>query len=187
MLCGGKSTRMGHDKGLLIDNGITWAEKIYQLLSQRFETVYLSVNHDQLLEYKKLFPEEILILDADLKNINGSLKGLITAHIRNSNSDFFCMPCDVKDLDLKVIDFILEGFIPEEHQVRSIRTPDGFPHPLIGIYTAVGLNRIKNWFIQGQLVNRSIRSIIKEMKHQYVEISPELEPFVKNFNSMADL
>jgi len=47
VLSGGKSTRMGEDKGLISYHGIPQRDHLYQLLNQDCDTTYLSIREDQ--------------------------------------------------------------------------------------------------------------------------------------------
>jgi molybdopterin-guanine dinucleotide biosynthesis protein A len=55
LLCGGKSSRMGSDKGLLSAEGITWAATAYNKLSTVASLIFISVNDEQLLFLCKTF------------------------------------------------------------------------------------------------------------------------------------
>ena len=55
VLTGGKSSRMGEDKGLLLLEGNTWAEHQAEKLHIITTNVYLSVNRTQLKKYSSIF------------------------------------------------------------------------------------------------------------------------------------
>jgi molybdopterin-guanine dinucleotide biosynthesis protein A len=51
VLCGGQSSRMGTDKGLLLHQSITWVQQAISTLTQLNTPVLLSINEQQLIAY----------------------------------------------------------------------------------------------------------------------------------------
>ena len=63
ILCGGKSSRMGTDKGLLKLEAKTWAQTAVDKFAELNIPVKLSVNKEQYAEYSSVFPIADLIID----------------------------------------------------------------------------------------------------------------------------
>ncbi len=61
ILCGGKSTRMGSDKGLMQYQSITWAELAINKLAELNVPVVLSVNEQQYQLYSGRFLKSIIV------------------------------------------------------------------------------------------------------------------------------
>ena len=64
ILCGGQSSRMGSDKGLLKLEANTWAQTAVDKLSILDTPVKLSVNRQQLNDYAEVFAADDLVVDA---------------------------------------------------------------------------------------------------------------------------
>ena len=78
ILCGGKSTRMGADKGLLEKNGKAWVKIIAEKLLSLKLPVVVSINNQQREAYANLFSLDELVVDSI--DIQGPLKGLLSVH-----------------------------------------------------------------------------------------------------------
>src|SRR5258706_151687 len=69
VLCGGQSTRMRKDKGLLISQGKRWAEIIKEKFSEISIPSVLSINPAQKKKYLAHFNESDLVVDLDFAQI----------------------------------------------------------------------------------------------------------------------
>ena len=93
VLCGGNSSRMGKDKGLLKKNWKTWSQRAEDLLLQLEIPVYISINREQLPEYKQFHAVESLMIDE--VEVKGPLAGILTAHKRFSYADVLVLASDM--------------------------------------------------------------------------------------------
>src|SRR4051794_35971592 len=78
VLCGGNSTRMGKDKGLLKEEEQTWAEIATQKLTALHLPVLISVNREQFQTYEQIFPKERLVVDSESLGSKAPLFGLLS-------------------------------------------------------------------------------------------------------------
>ena len=63
VFCGGKSTRMGTDKGLIPLVEGNWASLAFEKMSSLGITVKVSINSDQQKDYLNFFEKEQLLTD----------------------------------------------------------------------------------------------------------------------------
>ena len=76
ILCGGKSSRMGSDKGLLKLHAGTWAQNAIEKLMALQIPVVLSVNPNQYRDYSPIFTLEQLVKDDEGLDVHGPLCGV---------------------------------------------------------------------------------------------------------------
>ncbi len=97
VLCGGQSSRMGRDKGLIERDGVCWAAWMGRKLSSFGLPVVYSVRAGQEAAYSAVLPEGSLIADA--MDIGGPLNGLLSVHERFPGNDLLVLACDMQDMD----------------------------------------------------------------------------------------
>ena len=157
ILCGGQSSRMGFDKGLITQQAITWAQIAISKMEKLDLTVQLSVSIQQSEQYYGLFKNNHLIEDNESLNLKGPLCGILSAHIKNPDEALFVLACDMPLMETFILKDLLKYFRSEIGDAH-IYTNDGFNEPLCGIYTANGLR--KDYFItlrQGCLKKRACK------------------------------
>src|SRR6478736_4937710 len=94
VLCGGKSSRMGMDKGLLKERDKTWSQIAVEKLSSLPLHSVVSINSSQQGSYSVFFFNDQLIIDKEL-NAKGPLLGLLSVHSQFINEDMLILGCDL--------------------------------------------------------------------------------------------
>lgn len=190
ILCGGQSSRMGQDKGLIKDKGVAWAKILAQKLADLSVPVYISVNHAQQAAYTAVFSTDTLIIDdKTLVHINGPLRGILSAFRAHPQQHLLFVPCDMPLLSQPVFTLWMDTFSQycPPCPVLVSHTPDGL-QPLCGIYSAVALQTLNHLYQQGQLRDQSMHTIVEHMLHAYlIEIPQALTGQFANFNTPDDL
>lgn len=97
VLCGGQSSRMGRDKGLIERDGVCWAAWMGRKLSSFGLPVVYSIRAGQEAAYSAVLPHGWLIPDA--MGIGGPLNGLFSVHERFPGNDLLVLACDMQDMD----------------------------------------------------------------------------------------
>src|SRR5215831_18844742 len=105
VLCGGQSTRMGSDKGLLTSNQYTWAQEAAAKLTALSMPVLVSVNSRQLESYATLYESSFLIPDDTTLRLGGPLSGILSVHRKFPKEDLMVLACDM---------LLMESFILRE-------------------------------------------------------------------------
>lgn len=127
---------MGRDKGLLIKDGIPWAEHMANLLTRCHLPVVFSVNASQLAAYANSLPGARLV--ADNGTADGPLKGLLSVHEQFPDKDLLLLACDMLDMEEHTIKQLVEEYRKEDYNFYAY-VENNFFQPLCGIYTATGL------------------------------------------------
>lgn len=140
VLCGGQSTRMGTDKGLLIKDNKPWAVLIAEKLKDAKLPVIISINEKQQDSYLKLFPENSVIVDH--LSIDGPLEGLLSVHDQYPDKDIFLMACDLVDMDQETISTLIQSYSDNPTYDYYVYQHEGFTQPFCAIYTSKALAKV---------------------------------------------
>lgn len=130
ILAGGKSSRMGTDKGLLDFNGKPIVQLVIEQLQPVFNKVVIVSNN---VDYEKFGLEVIPDLIKDIGPAGG-----IHAALSHSNSEkIFIVSCDMPFITTKAILYIIEHV--GQAQI-TLPLNHGKTEPLFGIYSKVCLS-----------------------------------------------
>jgi molybdopterin-guanine dinucleotide biosynthesis protein A len=187
VLCGGRSLRMGADKGLLSYQGKHWA----RLASDKFESVKLtvkfSINLGQKKKYDDFFEPSQLIIDHPFPNLKGPVLGLLSAHLANPTEDLFVLACDMLLMESQVLDRLKEARASNRSFEAYIFKNDGQQEPLCGIYTVSGLKKISKMLQQGRLTKFSMKFILSNLNVCETNVEDIDSRSFENFNSQKEI
>ena len=129
VLAGGKSTRMGKDKGMIEYHGMPQREYLYHLLSRVCEKTYVGIRSDQ----KEDFPEGMeTIVDDD--SYKGPYNGLISAHKKFPEVAWLVLACDLPLIDLASLQELIAGRDPDAVATSFAQKKDPLSEPLCAIW-----------------------------------------------------
>jgi molybdopterin-guanine dinucleotide biosynthesis protein A len=187
ILCGGQSTRMGSDKGLLLHQTNSWAQMAADKLLALQIPVHFSVNYQQLDTYANIVSPVLFITDNDSLNIKGPLLGVLSAHVKCKNEDLFILACDLPLMDMTILKQLLDNYNQQQHFDAYIFTNNNEPEPLCGIYTASGLAKINTLYSNGELKKFSMKFILSQLAVCTLPIKEDELKYFQNFNAHAIL
>ncbi len=176
VLCGGKSVRMGTDKGLLLKESKPWATIVAQKFDALNMPYVVSVNDAQLANYARNFKSEILIVDT--QTIPGPLRGLLTVHQQYPQKNLVVLACDMIDMKPQTIQSLINNFTTQQNFDFYAYHNGDFWEPFCGIYSAKGLNSL----ILGNQTDFSLQHILSSGLTQK-NIILDIASF-KNYNSV---
>lgn len=159
ILCGGKSSRMKSDKGLLTVKDKRWFEIKYESLSKVLSHVVISVNSSQYEQYKQFRPDLEFVLDSD-DSIEGPLRGIFSIYEKYPDCDLFALACDMIGIDDNVVSFLLDKYEPTSNKEIYMYKNEEFLETLCGIYTANGIQKIKQEILNQGKKNFAIHKLI---------------------------
>jgi molybdopterin-guanine dinucleotide biosynthesis protein A len=164
VLCGGKSKRMGTDKGLKKIDDKTWAEHIAALFIQLDIPFVVSVNAQQIKNYSAIFDEEKLVPDS--VTIPAALKGGLSVYERFPGKNLLPVACDMIRMDTNVMTGIINVYLNNngfDFYVYQLAGND-FAEPFAGIYTNKGLQKVYSKYKNHELLKYSFQNIFDSYK-----------------------
>lgn len=138
ILCGGNSSRMGRDKGLILKEGLPWARHMADKLAPFDIPVVFSINPTQVDDYAAFVPPAELVVDAT--PVAGPLKGLLSVHAKFPDKDLLLLACDLPDMDHATISQIIDAYLSGGPYEFYAYQEGAFFQPFCGIYTSIGLD-----------------------------------------------
>lgn len=183
ILCGGKSTRMGTDKGLIRLPLQTWAQAAADKMAQLQLPVLLSINTLQYPDYSSLFDANQLIADSASLDIKGPLGGVLSIHENYPMQDLFVLACDMPLVQVDILKQLLEIYHHDNTPDAFVFTNDGEPEPLCAIYSARGLTHIRQLYQSGQLPRHSMKFVIEHINTVFEPLTEPQKRYFENFNS----
>ncbi|SNR68214.1 molybdenum cofactor guanylyltransferase [Maribacter sedimenticola] len=136
VLSGGKSTRMGNDKGLITYHQLPQREHLYQLLSKVCERTFLSIRSDQEEEISQDFET---IIDQD--EYRGPYNGLLSAHAAYPEVAWLVLACDLPLIDIKALQELVAGRNTQKIASAFANVDDPLPEPLCAIWEPESLEQ----------------------------------------------
>jgi molybdopterin-guanine dinucleotide biosynthesis protein A len=187
VLCGGQSTRMGSDKGLLQPNAKTWAATAADIIMEQGLPVQFSVNNNQLEYYSQFLPSKDLIVDNETLAVHGPLIGLLSAHLKYPNKNILVLACDMPLMQSSLIKELITACKQHAHFDAWLYKSNAHPEPLCAIYSSNALASILQLLKDGKLYKHSMKFMLEQINPFYIPVQEEQEKCFRNFNSHAEL
>ena len=175
ILCGGKSSRMQSEKGLVLFQGKPFIEHIIQAIlpiSDQIKLITATKEYDYL-PYQKI-PD--IILD------KGPLGGIYTA-LTNSETEFnLILSCDIPLISTELLSELISKHNNEAE--ITVFASESRLHPLIGIYSKKVLPVIKSAIDNDEL---KMMDLLAKIPHQILNIDESENFHLTNINSVDEL
>lgn len=134
VLSGGKSTRMGMDKGNISYHGLPQREYLYNMLEAFCERTFLSIRADQ----HPGIPAGIdVIVDND--DFRGPFNGIMSAHKLYTDAAWLVLACDLPLINADTISQLTSFRAPGRDATALATRESGLPEPLAAIWEPHGL------------------------------------------------
>ena len=151
VLAGGKSVRMGQDKGLINYHGTPQRDYAAQLLSQFCEDVYISCRPEQIGEIKSSYPS---LADSFLGL--GPMGAILSAFRSDPESAWLVVACDLPLLEHQSIEQLIVERNISKTATAFLNPDSGFPEPLITLWEPRSYPTTLQFLAQGYSCPRKV-------------------------------
>jgi molybdopterin-guanine dinucleotide biosynthesis protein A len=186
VLCGGKSSRMGSDKGLMITHETNWAKEAAAKMKFLNNEVYFSVNAMQLVTYAEVIAADHLITDNEAPNVAGPLKGLLSVREHFPETDILLLACDMPLMKTEVLEFLFHQYLQTKYDAYVFGEPE-CAEPLAAIYRSKALAFIHEQLNSGKLDRYSMHHVLKLLSTKYNAIPAQWKDAFLNVNDVEAL
>jgi len=175
ILAGGKSSRMGQDKGFLKLKGETFMSYIIEALKPIVGDIIIVSNNSDYDVFK-------LKRVADVMEDSGPLAGLYAGLLHSETENNIVLSCDVPLINTSVLKKLIVGFTPEIDVIQF--ESQGKTMPLIAMYKRDCMHPILKLL---QSNERRLRFAIEHLEVKTIQLDPELGETVRNINTVREL
>lgn len=173
ILSGGQSSRMGEEKRLINYHGKTQEQYLFDLLSNFFSAVYVSINQNQTTDLP-------YIQDLDLP-IKSPMVGIVSAFTHNPNVAWLVVACDMPFVDEIAIEFLLKHRNSEKFATAFENPDEHFPEPLLTIYEPRIFPKLQ------EAINQGKKSPMKVLQNLDIEFLQKFDnQWIANINTVEE-
>ncbi len=177
VLSGGKSTRMGTDKGLIPYHGIPQREYLYHLLNKVCEKTFISLRSEQVSELPNSMQ---YIVDED--QYRGPYNGLLSAHHQYPQAAWLVLACDLPLMDLEALEQLITERNTQMLATAFAQRENPLPEPLCAIWEPKALDTSVSYLESG--VGTCPRKFL--INHEVQLVFPTNQQVLLNANSEED-
>ena len=171
ILCGGKSSRMQTEKGLVLLEDKPIIQHIINTLTHITKTIYLVTANTDYEQFG-------FLLVADRYKEKGPLGGIHAALSHTKQEAVLILSCDVPRIESLLLKRIIAQHFENTETEITLATGPKKWHPLVGVYSQSILQELEIALNQNHL---KVMDFIKRRNYQVVEFDSEL-PFA-NINT----
>ena len=177
ILAGGKSSRMGQDKGLLILNGKPMIQHVIDRLEElNLSRILIVSNNSNYAQFPYLVVEDVIVEKGPLGGIHAGL-------LHSKTNTNLILSCDTPNVTTELLDYLISK---SKNEAVTIAEFNGKEHPLIGIYDRGILESVTNNLENNQL---KLITFCKELNARVLTIPKDLaeEVHFSNVNTREEL
>ncbi|PTM10411.1 MAG: hypothetical protein DA407_03740 [Bacteroidetes bacterium] len=175
VLAGGKSSRMGSDKGLLKIENRTFVECVIDAMKPLIDEIIIVSNNP---EYDQFGYHRV---EDDIKD-SGPLAGLYSG-LKHSNTEHnLVLSCDIPLMKAEILEKLIDADY-KNYEVVQIQSQQK-TMPLIAIYNKQCAETCLQLLQQGE---KRLRVAVSQLKVKTILVDSEFDVLVKNVNTKEDL
>ncbi len=178
ILAGGKSIRMGRDKGQVMYQKVPLIEYSIKLLESLCNEIIISTNEQA--QYRKY---GFRIIEDEYKN-SGPMGGIHASLKESANYLNLILACDMPNITQQVIDVLISHSSKGQITVPTLK---GRREPLCALYPRDTYLRLEHWLAIGRF---KMQKFLQNAETSYVSMDSVMdapENIFKNMNLPADL
>ncbi len=145
VLAGGRSSRMGMDKGNITYHEKPQKEHLYDLLAPLCARTFLSIRSDQQAENNEVWAT---IVDMDI--YKGPFNGLLSAHSAFPGAAWLVLACDMPLVTPGMLKSLIRGRNYSAVATAMATRTSGLPEPLAAIWEPHGLEKAANYLLRAE-------------------------------------
>jgi len=176
ILCGGKSSRMNTEKGLVEFQGKTFLKWILDAVTPLTSDITLVTKNAAYTSYG-------LPMIPDLVEDQGPVGGIYTALADSSSRYNLILSCDIPMITTEVLTFLIQSSISSDSDV-CILSDGKHDYPLIGCYQKSLFSVFQNAIEQHHL---KLCPLVDSLMHQKLVITSKDQAAIRNINTQAEL
>ena len=175
ILAGGKSSRIGFDKGFINLNGKPFIVHIIEAMKPLVNNIIIVSDNT---DYDK-FGYQIV---NDLIKNSGPVAGLYSG-LSNSKTEYnLVLSCDVPLIKTFILEQLIDRFDIDYDMIQL--QSENKSMPLIAIYKTHCLHTFEAQLNKNK---KRLRIAVEQLKHKTITIDSECDQYVKNINTIAQL
>lgn len=151
VLAGGKSQRMGHDKGVFNWHGTEQRYYLVDMLKTWCDDVFISCREDQ----KSTIDQAYSALEDTFTGL-GPFGAILSAFRQNPDSAWLVVACDLPLLNTSTLDFLVQHRAPAAVATAFKNENEGFPEPLITIWEPKAYPQLLAYLAEGYSCPRKV-------------------------------
>ena len=171
LLAGGRSQRMGTDKGMLPLNKTTFSEQLITVAKNLTSRIVVSVGGHNASSYPNLMAIE------DIHSEKGPMGGIISVLPHIKTNWFFLVSVDAPLVSTSVLSELWDN--KDGYEAIVFGDNNRF-HPLIGLYN---INTKNNWEEAFNKGNLKVTSLVKGFNLRVIDARKETISLLKNINT----
>ena len=176
ILCGGKSSRMQTEKGLVCFNGKSFIQHIIEAVKPLSDSIVLVTKNQDY----KVFGYEII---EDVITDKGPVGGIHTVLNHTKTENNLILSCDVPFITTQVLNILIENHLNNKYNITFL-SDENKNYPLIGIYN----KQVKNAFYEAILNNElKLQKVVETIANTQLIIDTKYHLALKNINTKEEL
>jgi|TARA_R110000737_G_scaffold352064_1_gene396495 molybdopterin-guanine dinucleotide biosynthesis protein A len=175
ILAGGKSSRMGTDKGMLPLNETVFIERIVNALKEASIENITIVSANKAYDFLNCKRIEDVIPD------KGPVGGIFTALSHSNTKSNIILSVDVPLITAEIIQWLIKN-CSDNKQITQVKVSDRIS-PLIAIYNKEVVSIFEDHLKRDQL---RVRMVIAEIPHKTIDVPEKWCSLLQNINTKED-
>ncbi len=176
ILAGGKSSRMGADKGFLVLGKSLFIEHVIDALVPLVSNIIIVSDNSDYDEfgYKRV---------KDIVKNSGPVAGIYSGLMATNTEYNLILSCDIPLINSEMLQKLIEN--TEENVDVTQVISEGKTMPLVAIYKTSALSVFKELLLKKG--EKRLRYVVNQLKTKTMEIEDSMNKYVENINTIDQL